>query len=316
MKRGRAHKRRRPSGLDPLSWSLFTVLVVSLFFKRLIDIIGTVTSRDCDETPIAFIGPTSAFDGPMEWLTVIGLSATALLIAQAVNYILTQQTSLKFWGLWLVNLTLAGTIIWAFLITWAYFNPSAIAARPVFQFTARFAPDMPYIRPDPVGERDYQSEGDWIWDEAAQSWTNQPLGLIRRYEMVRFCNQPERRRAQLKLIYGERTQDGLLIDELDETYLKQPVKSYVLYDLEGNYLVTLGSPYIRTSTLTRQRDAAYEPDKAAMSPEEAERRYFEWIDSLYVPQPAPRPQPLSREQIDQIVAESWGDERPSWYADD
>jgi len=319
MRKARSRARRRLSGLDPLSWSIFAVLVVSLFFKRLIDAWGTVTARDCDEQHIAFIGPTPAFDGPMEWLLVIGLAGAGLLLVQALDNLLTRDVRPSFWMLWLVNLALAGALVWAFLVAWAFFNPSAGAARPVFQFTASLAPQQHYVTPVRVAERQYASEGDWIWDEATRSWTNEPLGMIRRIEPVRTCEPADMRRAQIALIYGEHLPDGDPIAGLDERELTKPVTGYTLYDLEGNYLVTLGGPYIQRSALTRQRDAAYDPAKAALSPEEAERRYFEWVrDEYLTPRPEPRQPPpsLSRTEIDQIVAESWGDERPLWYEDE
>ena len=317
MRSARSRQRRKSAGLDPLSWSVFAALVASLFFKRLVDVWGTVTARDCDEQHIAFIGATSAFDGPMEWLLVIGLAAIALLIAQALNTLLTHRTGFVFWALWLVNLALAAGLVWAFLIAWAFFNPTAGAARPIFKFTASVAPDQSYEMPDRVVRRQFTSEGDWIWDETASAWTNEPLGLIRRYEPVRTCEPAERRRAQFALIHGERLPDGRPIGSLDWEDLAQPRPGYVLYDLDGNYLVTLGGPYQQRSALTRERNAAYDPDKAAMSPEEAERRYFEWIRDTYeTPRPAPPPPTLSRDQIDQIVAESWGEAAPAWHEAD
>ncbi|MEQ8556698.1 MAG: hypothetical protein RIB03_00140 [Henriciella sp.] len=317
MKRG-VRGRRRLTGLDPLNWSLFAVLVVSLFFKRVMDIWGAVTPRDCDEVAVNFLGPTPALDGPFEVFLVIGLAAAALLFVQVLDSLLARRATLAFGLLWAVNLALAGLLVWSFALTWAWLNPGAPAARPIFRIATALQPPLDYWRLPPVNEREPANEGDWIWDEATRTWTNQPLGLIRRYEVVRFCNQPERVRAQLKLIYGERIEDGRLIEELDADYLEAPRKGYVLYDLENNYLVTPGGPYVQTSTLTRQRDAAYDPDKAAMSPEEAERRYFEWIDSLYVPQRARDPDfpRIPKDEIDRIVAESWGDERPSWHDND
>ncbi|MEQ9314430.1 MAG: hypothetical protein RLN72_01185 [Henriciella sp.] len=310
--------RRKTTGLNPLTWSIFTVLVLSLFFKRVVDIWGTVTPRDCDELPVNLMGPGPGLDGPMDWILIIGAAAFALLIIQAVDTFLSRAASRTLWLLWSVNSAMCAMLVWSFLLAWAYFNPDAPQARPIFQFTAMFQPHQSYVTPYPVADREPADEGDWIWNVESQSWRNESIGLIRRLEVVRFCNQPERVRAQLRLIYGDRTAHGLLIDELDQDYLQAPQTGYVLYDLDDNYLPTLGGPWEQTSTLTRSRDAAYDPEKAAMSPEEAERRFFAWIKSYYAPRPEPYAPPLilSREEIDQIVAESWGDERPSWHEDE
>lgn len=316
MRRSKASTGRRSSRLDPLSWSLFATLVISLFFKRLIDTVGTVFARDCDETPIYFMGPAGPFDGPMEWLLVIGLCAATVLIVQAIGIVLAKQASLIQLILWLVNMSLAALLVWSYLIAWAFFNPAEKYAHPIFQFTANFVEHQDYMTPEAVSDRQHQSFGDWIWHEDIDAYINEPIGLMWRNETVRTCGPAELRRGQLKLIYGRRY-GGQEIDDIPVETLRKPVSGDVLYDLQGNYLMTLGGPYYTTSTITRARDAAYDKNAAAMSPEEAERRFWASLKAGVWQRPAANddfPERL-KEEIDQIVAENWGDASPSWGED-
>ena len=304
-------------GLDPLTWSIFLSLISSLLFKRIVDIWGPVAVPDCRELPVAFMGATDRFDGPMEWLLVIGVSAAALLIVQAFHALLSRTAHRTFWLLWLVNMAAAALLIWSFLLSWAYFNPTARSAAPIFQFTQTFAPRLLYVEPTPLDPPPPSDIQDWIWHEELDAWVNEPIGLIWRKEVVRTCEPVELRRAQLKLIYGEHDPDGQVIDNIGVEQMRSPVEGDVLYDLDGNYLVTIGSPYHKNSDITRARDAGYDSKKTAMTPAEAESRFYEYWWSYPVSDPlAPTTVPrIQKDQIDQIVAESWGDERPSWRED-
>ena len=315
MRKLRSRERQRVSGLDPLSWSVFVALVVVLLLKRIMDIWGIVTPRDCDEIAVNFLGPTRALDGPIEWFFVIGLLGAALLVVQAADAVAAGLARIRFWLIWSVNLALCGLLVAGYALTWAWFNPGEPQARTIFQIaTAIQKPDaFHHVEVPPRKHGDYY---DWVWDEIDQTWTNEAIGLVDHYDVVRVCGKPERQRAQLKLVYGERNPDGDLIDDIEASALEKHHYGRVLYDLEGNYLTTLGGRYIQTSTLTRQRDAAYDPDKAAMSPEEAERRWIQhnrWygFDTTF-PERKDFPR-IPKDEIDQIVAESWGDERPAWY---
>jgi hypothetical protein len=305
------------TGLDPLTWSIFLTLISSLLFKRIVDIWGTVTVPDCQDLPGAFMGATHRFDGPMEWLLVIGVSGAALLIVQAFHALLSRTAHRTFWLLWLVNLAAAALLIWSFLLSWAYFNPTARTAAPIFQFTQTFAPRLLYMEPPPLALPPPSDIQDWIWHEELGAWINEPIGLMWRKEVVRTCEPVELRRAQLKLIYGEHNTSGRVIDDIAAEQMRSPVEGDVLYDLDGNYLVTVGSPYHKNSAITRTRDAGYNSNEAAMTPAEAERRYYDYWWSYRVSDPLGRttfPR-IQKDDIDQIVAESWGDDRPSWRDD-
>lgn len=315
--RKRARQRRKTrQGLDPLSWSLFAALVLSLFFVRIAAIWGFVTPRDCYEIDINFIGPTPAFDGPFEWLLLVGLAAIGALAAQAINALVTHTTTRTFWALWTVNLIFAGLLIWAFAMVWAWFNPTAPAARPIFQITGTVQPFQHYVQPDFSDDRKTGPYFDWKWDEKREFLVNEDIGLKERAELITVCDRANLKRAQLKLIYGERHMDGSLIDDMDRERLTQTEIVPVLYDLEGNYLVTLADRNVLNARPIRERDAAYAPEKAAMSPEEAKARWIHhnvWYGfdrSFPARTEFPR---IPKEEIDQIVAESWGDDAPSWY---
>lgn len=305
------------TGLDPLTWSIFLTLISSLLFKRIVDIWGTVTVPDCQDLPVAFMGATHRFDGPMEWLLVIGVSAAALLIVQALHALLSRTAHRTFWLLWLVNLAAAALLIWSFLLSWAYFNPTARSAAPIFQFTQTFAPRLVYMEPPPLELPPPSDIQDWIWHEELGAWINESIGLMWRKEVVRTCEPVELRRAQLKLIYGEQDTSGRVIDDIAAKQMRSPVEGDVLYDLDGNYLVTIGSPYHKNSAISRTRDAGYNSNEAAMTPAEAERRFYDYWWSYRVSDPLGRttfPR-IQKDDIDQIVAESWGDDRPSWRDD-
>lgn len=305
------------TGLDPLTWSIFLTLISSLLFKRIVDIWGTVTVPDCQDLPVAFMGATHRFDGPMEWLLIIGVSAAALLIVQAFHALLSRTAHRTFWLLWLVNLAAAALLIWSFLLSWAYFNPTARSAAPIFQFTQTFAPRLLYMEPPPLELPPPSDIQDWIWHEELGAWINEPIGLMWRKEVVRTCEPVELRRAQLKLIYGEQDTSGRVIDDITAEQMRFPVEGDVLYDLDGNYLVTVGSPYHTNSAITRTRDAGYNSNEVAMTPAEAERRFYDYWWSYRVSDPLGRttfPR-IQKDDIDQIVAESWGDDRPSWRDD-
>lgn len=318
MRKRVLQRRKTRHGLDPVTWSLFTALLLSLFFARISSVWGFTTPRDCYEFDINFVGPTAATDGPFEWFFVIGLAGVGALLAQAINAIVTRSTSRLFWGLWAINFLLAGVLLWACALVWAWFNPTAPAAKPIFQITRTIQPPPPFMQPETID--DVRTEyHDWVWDETAQHWVNEGIGLIEKEEIVAVCKRAGMKRAQLKLLYGERMPDGTLIDELDTDDLEQPQSAPVLYDLEGNYLTTLADGWREEmSAITRSRDAAYDPAKAAMSPEEARRRwlhhnYWYGFDPSWPPRAEfPR---ISKDEIDQIVAESWGDKRPSWHED-
>ena len=318
MKRRRAFRLKRQSTLDPFTWSVFVTLVLSLFFKRIVDIWGSVTPRDCYELPVNFMGASGAFDGPMEVILLIGLAAIILLLTQAVSAIVSTQTTLTFWALWSVNLLLAGLLVWSFLMAWAFFNPGAAQAQPIFAATKILQPAPRYYRSLAPLDLPPESYGDWVWNDAANGWTNEAYGLLQRYEIVRDCKLIDRTRAQLALLYGAHNPDRVVIADLEPGDLDQSAHGFVLYDLDGNYLTTLGGPFEMESAKTRARDTAYDPVRAAMSPEEARRRYEAWIDTRYLPpqQRAPQFPRIPKEKIDEIVAESWGDERPSWHEAD
>lgn len=303
----RIRARRRRSLRMPFDLIIFTMILALTFFDRFLSVAALASGIGCDYGQQVMFGFTPQIPGTHNVLIWAGGLTCLLLLSQGIGALIERKkfslTAITFGCL---NALMLFAVMRQMGVSWAFFHPDEPLAAYIqasnrqiaMEYASDFFDDRPKGEPrlkyDPSAWHCVSGNGEDCL------YRNEELGLTARKMLIGQCFTEEINRLNWQALtdapYPERHPNT----DID----------YVYFDPEGRWIRPSRWDHPNTKNV-----------QAVLTEEQLQRSEYSWWEMEELlwdqyerrQQPSEPARPFTREEIDMMVANNWGDERPVWW---